>query len=64
MTSELLARILAERASGKTVTLRDWLAENPPPDSAFTQTIAGVAVARAPATAFSLRCVSCSTSST
>lgn len=25
------------------VTLRDWLAENPPPDSAFTQSLAGVA---------------------
>ncbi len=25
------------------MTLRDWLVENPPPDSAFTQTVAGVA---------------------
>ena len=25
------------------MTLRDWLVENPPPDGAFTQTLAGVA---------------------
>ncbi len=26
------------------MTLRDWIVENPPPDDAFTQTLAGVAV--------------------
>lgn len=39
---ELLERIRAEREAGRLRTVRDWLAEHPPPDSAFTQSLAGV----------------------
>lgn len=42
MTS-LFEQLAAERASGEVTTLRDWQAEHPPPDSVFSQTIAGIA---------------------
>lgn len=37
------AGVAARRLPSRGVTLRDWLIENPPPDSAFTQSVAGVA---------------------
>lgn len=43
LSMDLLQRARAERESGVVHTLRDWLAEHPPPASAFTQTAAGVA---------------------
>ena len=39
----MLAQLQAERAAGELFTLRDWLADHPPPESSFSQTIAGVA---------------------
>lgn len=43
MARRLFEQLEAERASGRVFTLRQWLAEHPPPDGAFTQTVAGVA---------------------
>jgi hypothetical protein len=43
MKSRLFAQLERERASGRTTTLKDWLARNPPPASSFTQTVAHVA---------------------
>ncbi|MGI9120757.1 MAG: hypothetical protein ACR2G7_11670 [Acidimicrobiales bacterium] len=43
MASGLFEQMDAERATGKMFTLRQWLADHPPADTAFTQFIAGVA---------------------
>jgi hypothetical protein len=40
---DLLRRVAAEQASGRSTSLADWLADHPPSPSAFTQTLAGVA---------------------
>lgn len=43
MASGLFEQMEAERATGTMFTLRQWLADHPPADTAFTQSIAGVA---------------------
>lgn len=43
MKTNLFDLLRKERALGRMTTFRDWLGRNPPPASAFTQTLADVA---------------------